>query len=51
MEAAEPGAGPAPDPGGGFKQPAVASKPNERKLIETFICIFASSFLKLGPEN
>ena len=46
IEATDPGAGPAPEPGGGFKQPAIASSASaeearEANLIGDFVYIFA----------
>src|SRR3954465_12135535 len=37
MDAAEPGAGPCPAPGGGFRQPAAANNPTERVPTRSFV--------------
>src|SRR5262245_33694018 len=40
IDAAEPGAGPAPEPGGGLRQPAAASSPIPRVPTRSLISIF-----------
>src|SRR6185436_6035872 len=40
IDAADPGAGPAPDPGGGLIQLVTASNPTENVPITSLVCVF-----------
>src|SRR6185295_10470043 len=51
IDAADPGAGPAPDPGGGAMQAPIASNPMDSVPTRSFISIFIFVVLVLEPDD